>query len=625
MISTPVRLLVALATLVFPILAQDSPDSALRGAKIFEQREVVRGLENPWEVTWGPDGFLWVTERSGKRVTRIHPETGEKKVAATIDEVSAPGGQDGLLGMALHPDLLKGKDSDYVYVAYTYVDREKGPDPSVPDEANPYRYLYGKIVRFTYDQESERLTNPVELIRGLPAGNDHNGGRLKIGPDERLYFTIGDMGNNQLGNFCLAVEAQRLPTQQEIRRQDYAAYVGKSLRLNLDGSAPRSNPKLEGVRSHVYTYGHRNIQGIDFGPEGTLYAAEHGPKTDDEINILEKGWNYGWPHVAGLQDNKAYEYARWAEASTACDQLGFSDLAIHPSVPREPESAFQEPFKEPIATLFTVESDYDFADPACGGVHYICWPTIGISGVERYQSSGPGIPGWQDVLLVTALKRGSLYTVPLTPDGQESKGRITRYFQSENRFRDTAVSPDGMTVYVAMDAGGLAEAISGGVTRRMQNPGAIVAFTYQREADGPIEPVAPTTTLTQAAPSSGQPGSAAAQGPPPRFTAEQAAEGKTAYNAHCAVCHGNTLQNGTFGTPLAGEYFDGKWNGQTVKAFLAHSKTMPPADPGSLPDDVYANILAYVFAVNGFDPGEQALPSKAEELGGMVIRPRADE
>ena len=70
------------------------------------------------------------------------------------------------------------------------------------------------------------------------------------------------------------------------------------------------------------------MQGIDFGPDGTLYASEQGPKTDDEINILKAGSNYGWPHVAGLQDGKAYEYARWADASTPCAQLTFSDLAI---------------------------------------------------------------------------------------------------------------------------------------------------------------------------------------------------------------------------------------------------------------------------------------------------------
>lgn len=106
--------------------AQDSPDSVRRGTKQFRKRVVISGLEGPWEVTWGPDKMLWVTERTGKRVVRVDPTNGAKKVAVTINEVSVPGGQDGLLGMALHPELLKGNGNDFVYVAYSYVDKAKG-------------------------------------------------------------------------------------------------------------------------------------------------------------------------------------------------------------------------------------------------------------------------------------------------------------------------------------------------------------------------------------------------------------------------------------------------------------------------------------------------------------------
>jgi hypothetical protein len=195
-----------------------------------------------------------------------------------------------------------------------------------------------------------------------------------------------------------------------------------SLTYDLDGSIPRDDPNLNGVVSHVYTYGHRNMQGIDFGPDGTLYAPEQGPTTDDEINILKPGANYGWPHVAGLMDNKAYKYARWAESTIPCTQLTFSDLAIPPSVPREPESAFTKPFVEPIATMFTVPSDYNFHSAVCKDVDFISWPTVGASSVEYYASKGKGVPGWDKVLLITTLKRGSLYVLPLTPDGQHAAG-----------------------------------------------------------------------------------------------------------------------------------------------------------------------------------------------------------
>ena len=428
----------SLAILFFGLaFAQDGPDSVLRETKRFRKNVLVSGLAGPWELTWGPDNMLWVTERTGKRITRVDPSTGKLSVAVTIDEVFAPGGQDGLLGMALHPELLKGTGNDYVYAAYSYVDERRGANPTVTSPRSRYRYLYGKIVRLTYNNANGTLSQPVNLITGLPVGNDHVAGRLKFGPDKKLYFTIGDQGHNQLGNFCLPIEAQRLPTQEEIERGFYQAYVGKSLRLNLDGSIPKDNPSLGGVVSHVYTYGHRNPQGIDFGPDGTLYSSEQGPKTDDEINILKAGSNYGWPHVAGLKDNKAYEYARWADASTPCSQLTFSDLAIDPSVPRESESAFDKPFVEPIATMFTVPSGYNFHDPVCKGVDFICWPTVATSSIEYYASNGKGIPGWDKVLLVTTLKRGSLYVLPLTADGKAASGHFSRYFQSENRYRDT--------------------------------------------------------------------------------------------------------------------------------------------------------------------------------------------
>ena len=600
------RAVLLFALSVGVVAGQDGPESVMRGTKEFRRTVLAAGLEGPWELTWGSDNMLWVTERTGKRITRIDPATGQRKVAITIDEVSAPGGQDGLLGMAL--DLA----NNYVYAGYTYVDRSKGENPAVTGKPPAYRYLYGKIVRFTYDKASGTLSKSQDVITGLPVGNDHVSGRLKIGPDRKLYYTVGDQGHNQLGNFCLPIEAQRLPTQDEVNRKVYAAYVGKSLRLNLDGSVPADNPKLAGVVSHVYTYGHRNMQGIDFGPDGTLYASEQGPKTDDEVNILKGGGNYGWPHVAGVRDNKAYEYARWAEASTPCSQLSFSDLAIDPSVPREPESAFTKPFNEPIATMFTVPTDYNFHDPVCKGVDFICWPTVGASSIEYYASKGKGIPGWDKVLLITTLKRGSLYVLPLTADGQKAAGHMSRYFQSENRYRDTAVSPDLRTIYVATDQTGLGEALGGGTISTMQNPGAIFAFTYLGEGSGG----AAARTSEKAEPVSESRASAAV-GVAPQFTAEQAAAGKGLWNSNCAVCHGNTMTNGTFGPPLAGEFFRNKWVGKTVGALYDKAKTMPPAAPGSLDEQTYTNLVAYILEVNGGKAGNAKLPAGGD---GMVIR-----
>src|SRR5215471_8184212 len=173
---TALATIVASAIFCGLIPAQDGPESVLRGTKRFRKRVVVSGLAGPWELTWGPDNKLWVTERTGKRVTRVDPATGEQNTAITIADVSAPGSQDGLLGMALHPDLLKGKGNDYVYVAYTYVDQRKGANPWVADPTSPYRYLYGKIVRLSYNKNNGSLSKPVDVITGLPVGNDHVSG-----------------------------------------------------------------------------------------------------------------------------------------------------------------------------------------------------------------------------------------------------------------------------------------------------------------------------------------------------------------------------------------------------------------------------------------------------------------
>src|SRR5271170_5653712 len=127
--STRVAILTASALALGLALAQEGPDSVLRGTKEFRKNVLVSGLAGPWELTWGPDNMLWVTERTGKHISRIDPATGQKSVAITIDEVSAPGSQDGLLGMALHPELLKDTGNNYVFAAYTYVDQSKGANP----------------------------------------------------------------------------------------------------------------------------------------------------------------------------------------------------------------------------------------------------------------------------------------------------------------------------------------------------------------------------------------------------------------------------------------------------------------------------------------------------------------
>jgi PQQ-dependent dehydrogenase (s-GDH family) len=425
----------------------------------FEMRVVADGFEDPWEVAWGPGGYLWVTERTGKRVVRVNPVDGSRKLAVRIDEVHQKLGQDGLLGLALHPDLLKG--SNYVYVVYTY-DADPGPD----------EVRRAKIRRYTYDPKLERLTAPVDILTGLPHGPDHGASRIAFGPDGKLYVTRGDHGSNFLAYHCVPNRAQELPTAEQIRAHDWSEYQGKILRINLDGSIPDDNPVLNGVRSHIFTYGHRNPQGLAFGPDGRLYSAEHGQDTDDEVNRIEAGRNYGWPLIAGYQDDKYYAYANWsASAPTPCEELTYGH-DIPDTVPVTRESDVDLPdFMPPIATFFTVPSSYD--QRKLGNA------TAALTGLDVYAS--PGIPGWNPSILVASMVSGVIFRMPLHEDGQV--GPPITYFKAQDRYRDLAISPDGKRIYAVTTVFGRTLTDAGEMIPKLAHPGALIEFTYTGPRD----------------------------------------------------------------------------------------------------------------------------------------------
>jgi PQQ-dependent dehydrogenase (s-GDH family) len=442
-------MLTSLALVLLAWLAAPAQD-AVPGTERFIRRAVASGLENPWQMRWGPDGRLWVTERTARRVVRVNPADGSRSVALTIPDVVQHHGQDGLLGLALHPDLLKNRNADFVYVALTHdVD---------PGDAEVRRLM---IRRYVYDARAETLGNPTTVLDNLPAGNDHISGRLVFGRDQKLYLTIGDQGYNQLSLYCSPIHAQELPTQDDVRQKNFQKYEGKILRISLDGSVPGDNPVLQGVRSHVYSYGHRNAQGLIQAPDGKLYASEHGPSMDDELNLIQAGKNYGWPYVAGYRDDRVYVYANWSRsAPEPCASLKFNDIVAPPSVPQQKESAWTAPdFMPPLRTFFTVGPDYRFAEQGNA--------TIAPSGIDVYTTSSGGIPGWTRSVLVTGLIRGTVYRVKLNEAGNAAVGPTLEYFKARDRYRDVLSGPDGRTIYLATDA------------TSQEHPGAIVAFTYQ--------------------------------------------------------------------------------------------------------------------------------------------------
>lgn len=446
-----------------------APKAALKGAPLvptaepFEGTVIAEGLSAPWDMVWGPDHQIWVTEREAARITRIDPRTGEKKVVGTVPDVKIGPQHEGVLGIALDPKLGAAEDNNFVYIAHTYMDGDSE---------------HARIVRFRYDPGTQQLSDPKVILAAMPAGDDHNGGRLRFGPDGKLYYSIGEQGHNQGGNVCRPIDAQRLPTQDELDRGDHAAYAGKILRFNADGSIPDDNPTIRGVKSHIYTYGHRNPQGLVF-VEDVLFETEHGPSSDDELNRIEAGGNYGWPYVAGYQDDEGYVYGNWS-AAPDCETIAkrYFPTDIPDSVPQQKESEWKaDHFHAPLKTFYTVRGDYTFHDQRCGDTTYLCWPTIAPSSVTYYPADGP-IPGWGNSLLVTSLKNGALYRVPLNADAKNVQGDVVKYFHTPNRYRAALVSPDGKTVYVATDVRGNVMNEDNKPVSEMKNPGSIIAFTY---------------------------------------------------------------------------------------------------------------------------------------------------
>lgn len=230
---------------------------------------VASNLEVPWAIAFAPDGRLFFTERVG-RVNVI--AQGEVRNLLTLVVATAASEEGGLLGMALSPNFSQ---TPLVYIYYTYLD----------DSGR----RWNRVSRFV--ESGNRLLNESILMDHIPGNTIHNGGRIKFGPDGKLYITTGDAGRGELA-------------------QDIESLAGKILRINPDGSTPSDNPFPS---SPVYTLGHRNPQGLAWHPTTkALYATEHGPSGEggrvahDEVNFLKAGTNYGWPPVVGRGNNPRF-------------------------------------------------------------------------------------------------------------------------------------------------------------------------------------------------------------------------------------------------------------------------------------------------------------------------------
>ena len=234
----------------------------------FKIETVVGGLEVPWSIVWAPDGRMIFTERPG-RVRVFEKGALRQKPLYVVPDVEQTG-ETGLMSVALHPQFASNQ---FVYLSYGYGNR-------------------GSLVRVVrFRETAEGLVDRKVIIENIPAAQFHAGCRLRFGPDGKLYITTGDATNRNL--------AQKLDS-----------LAGKTLRLNDDGSIPQDNPYVgqQNARTEIWSIGHRNAQGLDFQPGSNLmFQTEHGPSNfdgppgGDEVNIVEKGKNYGWPTIHHTQ------------------------------------------------------------------------------------------------------------------------------------------------------------------------------------------------------------------------------------------------------------------------------------------------------------------------------------
>ncbi|MGY4901608.1 PQQ-dependent sugar dehydrogenase [Streptomyces sp. 900116325] len=249
---------------------------------------LTEGLASPWGLAELPGGDLLVSSRDERTITRVDGRTGSKTLLGTVPGVS-PAGEGGLLGIAISPAYA----SDHLVYAYFTT----GSD--------------NRIARMRYDEHSDagrQLGAPQTILRGIPKGHIHNGGRIAFGPDHMLYAGTGETGSTGLA-------------------QDKASLAGKILRMTPDGRPAPGNPE-PGLL--MYSYGHRNVQGLAWDSRKQLWASEFGQDTWDELNQIVPGANYGWPKHEGKVGKKGFvdPVAQWKTSEASPSGIAFAQGSI---------------------------------------------------------------------------------------------------------------------------------------------------------------------------------------------------------------------------------------------------------------------------------------------------------
>jgi glucose/arabinose dehydrogenase len=517
----------------FTICVTDPLERGSRMNEIFSQTVLSPAgvLQYPWEITYGPDDSLWITEARGYKVYKMNSVNGGKRVVLDLSfgstwfGAAGSGGADtlyvqqsvaamtanpngwpqgGFAGLALHPQFGDGSHN-FVYV--TYIHRYLGG--TAPNGI----FYRNKLVRFTYNTAAGRLESPSVLLNNLPGSQDHNSQRLVIAPEIKggtpyLFMGQGDMGAGQFGN--------RYRNQNS---QDPNIYEGKILRLNLESDnpvtgetdstqwIPNDNPYAAG-KSAVWSIGVRNNQGFAYDTASNiLYATSHGPYSDDEMNIIERNKNYGHPLVIGYVADGNYNGTTTASGSNTNISAGspyndatapspllpaftalYNGKSTCPPIGNEATNAatIGASYKDPLFSAYapnnaTILTTWQ-TNPANSG-----WKSEGWSGLDLY--SNKMIPGWNKSVVASGLKWGRLIRLKLGATGtttlpsnvtgsNANEGDTITYFQSTNRYRDLAFSPNGKDIFLVMDNSSATSGPGVGNPTVAACPGCVIKYTF---------------------------------------------------------------------------------------------------------------------------------------------------
>ncbi|WP_243146605.1 PQQ-dependent sugar dehydrogenase [Scytonema sp. UIC 10036] len=274
-------------------------------AQGFRQTPIVKGLERPWSMAWLPDGTMLISEKAG-RLRVVRNGVLEPTPIAGVPEVLTTG-QAGLMDVSIHPQFAKNR---FVYLTYSHGTQN----------ANRTR-----VARATFDGKALRNLRVIFEVSQVKSGGQHFGSRIIWLPDNTMLVAIGDGGNPpiQLEGNLIRRQAQNL-----------RSHLGKIIRLNDDGSIPRDNPLAtnKNANSAIWTYGHRNIQGLAFDPGARrIWSTEHGSRGGDELNLIQAGKNYGWPLVTHSKEYTGGEISKTRSQPGKIDPKVVWTPAIAPS------------------------------------------------------------------------------------------------------------------------------------------------------------------------------------------------------------------------------------------------------------------------------------------------------